>query len=73
MGYILMAEPLRPGEGILPPEGVDMMPADLQLSDTEVSLVNAISHGPCYKRAILFNRIGGISYGEITEKNCHKK
>ena len=32
MGRILMDEPLRPGEGILHhPEGVDLMPADIQL------------------------------------------
>ena len=31
MGRILMDEPLRPGEGILHhPEGVDLMPADIQ-------------------------------------------
>ena len=35
---------LRPGEGILHhPEGVDLMPADIQLSGMEVSLVNAMS------------------------------
>ena len=39
-----MDEPLRPGEGILHhPEGVDLMPADIQLSGMEVSLVNAMS------------------------------
>ena len=44
MGHILMDEPLRPGEGILHhPEGVDLMPADIQLSGMEVSLVNAMS------------------------------
>ena len=38
MGRILMDEPLRPGEGILHhPEGVDLMPADIQLSGMEVS------------------------------------
>ena len=41
---ILMDEPLRPGEGILHhPEGVDLMPADIQLSGMEVSQVNAMS------------------------------
>ena len=41
MGRILMDEPLRPGDGILHhPEGVDLMPADIQLSGMEVSLVN---------------------------------
>ena len=44
MGRILMDEPLRPGEGILHhPEGVDLIPADIQLSGMEVSLVNAMS------------------------------
>ena len=44
MGRILMDEPLRPSEGILHhPEGVDLMPADIQLSGMEVSLVNAMS------------------------------
>ena len=44
MGRILMDEPLSPGEGILHhPEGVDFMPADIQLSGMEVSLVNAMS------------------------------
>ena len=44
---ILMDEPLRPGEGILHhPEGVDLMPADIQLSGMEVSLVNAMSRRP---------------------------
>ena len=44
MGRILMDDPLRPGEGVLHhPEGVDLMPADIQLSGMEVSLVNAMS------------------------------
>ena len=39
-----MDEPLRPGEGILHhTEGVDLSPADIQLSGMEVSLVNAMS------------------------------
>ena len=40
MGKILMDQPIRPGEGILHhAEGVDLMPADIQLSGMEVSLV----------------------------------
>ena len=36
MGRILMDEPLRPGEGILHhPEGVDLMPADIQLPEKQ--------------------------------------
>ena len=44
MGRIMMDEPLRPGEGILHhSEGVDLLPANIQLSGMEVSLVNAMS------------------------------
>ena len=44
MGHILMDEPIHSGEGILHHlEGVDLMPADIQLSGMEVSLVNAMS------------------------------
>ena len=44
MGRILMDELINPGEGILHhSEGVDLMPADIQLSGMEVSLVNAMS------------------------------
>ena len=44
MSRILTDEPIKPGEGILHhPEGVDLMPADIQLSGMEVSLVNAMS------------------------------
>ena len=40
MGRILMDEPLRPGEGILHhPEGVDLMPADIQLVERETILL----------------------------------
>lgn len=44
MGKILTDQPIAPGEGILHhAEGVDLMPADIQLSGMEVSLVNAMS------------------------------
>ena len=44
MGRVLNDEPIAPGEGILHhPEGFDLMPADIQLSGIEVSLVNAMS------------------------------
>ena len=44
MEHILMDEPIHSGEGILHhQEGVDLMPADIQLSGMEVSLVNAMS------------------------------
>ena len=39
MGKILMDQPIRTGEGILHhAEGIDLMPADIQLSGMEVSL-----------------------------------
>ena len=44
MGKVLTDQPIASGEGILHhPEGVDLMPADIQLSGMEVSLVNAMS------------------------------
>ena len=44
MGKILNDQPIAPGEGILHhPEGVDLMPSNIQLSGMEVSLVNAMS------------------------------
>ena len=44
MGKIIMEQPIAPGEGILHhAEGVDLMPANIELSGLEVSLVNAIS------------------------------
>ena len=63
MGRILMDEPLRPGEGILHhPEGVDLMPADIQLSGMEVSLVNAMSRETIlrqYDRPVFAAAAGG--------------
>ena len=44
MGKILLEQPIAPGEDILHhPEGVDLMPANIELSGLEVSLVNAMS------------------------------
>ena len=44
MGKVLTDQPIVPGEGILHhPEGVDLMPANIELSGMEVSLVNAMS------------------------------
>ena len=44
MGKVLTDTPIQPGEGILHhPEGVDLMPANLQLSGMGASLVNAMS------------------------------
>ena len=44
MTKIIMEEPIEPGEGILHHnEGVDLMPANIELSAMEVSLVNTMS------------------------------
>jgi chromosome partitioning protein len=44
MGKVLSEEPISPQEGILRhAEGVDLMPANIELSGMEVSLVNAMS------------------------------
>lgn len=44
MGKIMSEEPIVPGEGILKhPEGVELMPANIELSGLEVALVNAMS------------------------------
>ena len=42
MGKIMMEKPIAPGEGILHhPEGVDLVPSNIELSGMEVALVNA--------------------------------
>ena len=44
IGKIMDEAPIEPGEGILHhEEGIDLMPANIRLSMTEVSLVNAMS------------------------------
>ena len=44
LGKVLTDQPIAPGEGILHhPEGIDLMPANIELSGMEVSLVNAMS------------------------------
>ena len=51
MGRILTDEPIKPGEGILHHyEGIDLMPADIQLSGMEVSLINAMSRETILKQ-----------------------
>ena len=52
MGKVLTDTPIQPGEGILHhAEGVDLMPADIQLSGMEVSLVNAMSRETILRQA----------------------
>ena len=50
-GKVLTDQPIAPHEGILHhAEGVDLMPADIQLSGMEVSLVNAMSRETVLKQ-----------------------
>ena len=56
MGKVLAEAPISPREGILRhPEGVDLMPANIELSGMEVSLVNSMS-----RETILRQYIDGI-------------
>ena len=51
MGKILSEQPIAPGEGLLHhPEGVDLIPANIELSGLEVSLVNAMSRETILKQ-----------------------
>ena len=51
MSKILTDQSIRPGEGIIHhSEGVDLMPANIQLSGMEVSLVNAMSRETILKQ-----------------------
>lgn len=51
MGKILSEQPIAPDEGILHhSEGVDLMPANIELSGLEVSLVNAMSRETILKQ-----------------------
>lgn len=51
MQKVMMEEPIVPGEGILHhQEGVDLMPANIELSGMEVSLVNAMSRETILKQ-----------------------
>ena len=63
MGKILTDQPIRPGEGIVHhSEGVDLMPADIQLSGMEVSLVNAMSRETILRQYLdtLWRRLIGL-------------
>lgn len=51
MGKVLNEEAIDPGEGLLHhDEGVDLMPANIELSGMEVSLVNAMSREKVLKQ-----------------------
>ena len=51
MGKIMFDKTIEPGEGVLRhPEGVDIMPSNIELSGLEVSLVNAMSRETILKQ-----------------------
>ncbi len=53
MGSVLMDKPLPAGEGILHhDEGVDLLPANIELSGMEVTLVNAMSRETILRQAL---------------------
>ena len=56
LGRIISDEPLAPGDGILHhEEGIDLMPANIELSGLEVTLVNTMS-----RETILREYLNGI-------------
>ena len=53
MGKVLEDKPIQPGEGILHhPEGVDLLPASIELAGMEVGLVNAMSREKVLKQVL---------------------
>lgn len=61
LGKILADEAIQPQEGILQhPEGVDLLPANIELSGMEVSLVNVMSRELVLREYI--NQVNGQSF-----------
>lgn len=61
MGKIMMENPITPDEGILHhPEGVDLVPSNIELSGMEVALVNAMS-----RETILRQYLDGSNYNRL--------
>ena len=57
MTKVMNDVPIAPGEGILHhPEGIDLLPANIALAGTEVSLVNAMSRETILKQVLARNR-----------------
>src|SRR5699024_2290539 len=53
MGKVLTAKPIQPGVGILHhAEGVDLIPASIELAGMEVGLVNAMSREKVLKQVL---------------------
>ena len=84
MGKIMMEKPIAPGEGILHhPEGVDLMPANIELSGLEVSLVNAMSRETILRQYldtvkqnydyILLDCMPSLGYGSPVATSKHRR
>ena len=57
MGKVLEDKPIQPGEGILHHvEGVDLIPASIELAGMEVGLVNAMSREKVLKQVLEINK-----------------
>ena len=57
MGKVLEDKPIQPGEGILHhAEGVDLIPASIELAGMEVGLVNAMSREKILKQVLEVNK-----------------
>ena len=57
MGKVLEDKPIQPGEGVLHhAEGVDLIPASIELAGMEVGLVNAMSREKVLKQVLDVNK-----------------
>ena len=69
MGKIMMENPITPDEGILHhPEGVDLVPSNIELSGMEVALVNAMSRETIL-RQYLDTVMRYLQYSTLQQKN----
>ena len=58
MAKVMMEKPIEQGEGILHhPEGIDLMPSNIELSGLEVSIVNVFAREMLLKEYIEMNII----------------
>lgn len=63
MKKIMNEEEILPGEGVIhQTEGVDLIPANIELSGLEVSLVNAMSRETIMKQYIDMQKSQGKAY-----------
>lgn len=64
MGKIISDQPIAPGEGILHhPEGIDLMPSNIELFGMEVSLVNTMSREKVLKQYLDTMKSNYYSFG----------